>query len=174
MTMRRLALSNKKIRNIPRRLKALAAWACRFEGYFPYDLSLAQKYSNWKIPVVTTLVEGKQATPAIRKECAQQMINAAHRMLQARPENTIDCRVVAAICLPDMFSSEICIYTDLEYHRGQIPSLDSEHCRTDKSLAAEWGLTLADKVKERGLRYTYKDTDGRPYEIERWYFGEVD
>ncbi|WP_178113495.1 DUF3916 domain-containing protein [Pseudomonas sp. ANT_H12B] len=71
LTMRRLALSNKKIRNIPRRLKALAAWSCRFEGYFFDNLTLDQKYSNWKIPVITTLVEGKQATAAIRKECAQ-------------------------------------------------------------------------------------------------------
>ncbi|VVQ32152.1 hypothetical protein PS943_02725 [Pseudomonas fluorescens] len=174
MTMRRLALSNKKVRNIPRRLKALAAWTSRFEGYFPDDLTLEQKYSNWKIPVLTTLVEGKQATAAIRKECAQQMINAAHNMLQARPENAIDCRVVAVICLPEMFSSEICIYTDLEYHRGHIPSFGDEHHRTDKSLATEWGLILPEGMKERGLRYTAEDCDEQPYEAERWYFGEVD
>jgi hypothetical protein len=134
MTMRRLALSNKKVRNIPRRLKALAVWASGFEGYFPQDLTLEQKYSNWKIPVLTTLVEGKQATTAIRKECAQQMINAAHHIRQARPENAIDCRIVAVICLPDMFTSEICIYTHLDYHRGHIPPIDSEHCQTDTKL----------------------------------------
>lgn len=174
MTMRRLALSNKKVRNIPRRLKALATWSSRFEGYFPDDLTLEQKYSNWKIPVLTTLVEGKQATTAIRKECAQQMINAAHHIRQARPENAIDCRIVTVICLPDMFTSEICIYTNLDYHRGHIPAIDSEHCLTDKSLATEWGLVLPDGMKERGLRYTAEDCDGQPYEAEQWYFGEVD
>lgn len=174
MTMRRLALSDKKVRNIPRRLKALAEWATRFEGYFPDDLTLDQKYSNWKIPVITTLVEGKQSTTAIRKECAQQMINAAHNMLQAKPQNAIDSRVVAVICLPEMFSSEICVYTDLDYHRAHIPLFDSEHCPSNKSLAAEWGLELPGGMKERGLCYTAEDSDGQPYEVERWYFGEVD
>ncbi|MFW9079081.1 DUF3916 domain-containing protein [Pseudomonas sp. P2757] len=174
MTLRRLALTNKKVRNIPRRLRALAAWAADFDGYFPEHLTAQQKYSNWKIPVITSLVEGKQATTAIRKECAQSMIDAAHHLIMARPKDALDCRIVACICLPSMFSSEICIYTDLEYHRSHIPSADSGSVENTMSLAADWGLVLPEGVKERGLSYMTEDWDDQPYEEHQWYFGEVD
>lgn len=174
MSKRRLALSNKKIRNIPRRLKALATWASNFKGYFPDDLTLEDKYCNWKIPVLTTLVEGKQATDAIRKECAQQMINAAGHLLQARTAEAIDSRIVANICIPDMFSSEICIYTQLDYHRCHIPPAHDESCIIDKSLAAEWGLVLPKGMKERGISFSVEDDDGEIFVLERWNFGEVD
>lgn len=38
MSHRRLALTDKKVRNIPRRLRALAAWAADFEGYLPQGM----------------------------------------------------------------------------------------------------------------------------------------
>ena len=174
MTQRRLALSDKKIRNIPRRLKALAKWASNFEGYFPSDLTLDEKYCNWKIPVLTTLVEGKQATCAIQKECAQQLINAAGHLRLARPADAINCRIVASIILPSMFSSEICIYTNLDYHRSHIPLASDENCIHNKSLAAEWGLVLPEWMGERGTCRTIEDCDGQLYEVEEWYFGEVD
>ncbi len=174
MSKRRLALSNKKIRNIPRRLKALATWASNFEGYFPDDLTREDKYCNWKIPVLTTLVEGKQATDAIRKDCAQQMINAAGHLLQARTAEAIDSRIVASICIPDMFSSEICIYTQLDYHRCHIPPAHDESSIIDKSLAADWGLVLPKGMKERGMSFSVEDDDGEIYVLERWNFGEVD
>lgn len=174
MSQRRLALSNKKVRNIPRRLRALAAWAADFEGYFPADLTEEEKYSNWKIPIHMSMVQGKQATADLRRQCAQHLINAAQHLRMSRPENAIDCRVVAAIFLPGMFSSEICIYTDMEYHRGHIPPADSEYVETGKSLAQDWRLVLPPGIGERGLSYIVEDSDGQTYEEQRWYFGEVD
>lgn len=174
MSQRRLALSNKKVRNIPRRLRALAAWAADFDGYFPAVLSEEEKYCNWKIPIHMSMVEGKQATADLKRQCAQALINAAQHLRMSRPEHKVDCRVVAVICLPDMFSSEICIYTDLNYHRSHIPPADSEYVETARSLAEEWALVLPPGMGERGLRYTVEDCNGETYEEERWYFGEVD
>lgn len=174
MSHRRLALTDKKVRNIPRRLRALAAWAADFEGYFPADLTLEDKYWNWKIPIHMAMVEGKQAITDLKRQCAQHLIDAAQHLRLARPEHALDCRVVAAICVPGMFSSEICIYTDLEYHRGHIPASDSEYVETGKSLAQEWGLVLPQGMGERGLRYEVEGWDGQTYEEEHWYFGEVD
>lgn len=174
MSQRRLALSNKKVRNIPRRLRALAAWAADFEGYFPAVLTEEEKYCNWKIPIHMSMVQGKQATADLQRQCAQHLINAAQHLRLSRPDAAIDCRVVATICLPDMFSSEICIYTDLEYHRSHISSEDGEYVETGRSLAEEWALVLPPGMGERGVRYTVEDCDGETYEEERWYFGEVD
>lgn len=174
MSFRRLALSNKKVRNIPRRLRALANWAADFEGHFPAGLTQESRYCNWKIPIHMSLVEGKQATAELKRQCAQHMVDAAQHLRMSRPAGAIDCRVVAAICVPCMFSSEICIYTDLEYHRGHIPLADSEEVETGRSLAQEWGFVLPPGMGERGLRYKVENWEGQIHEEERWYFGEVD
>jgi hypothetical protein len=58
--MRRLALSDKKLRNIPRRLREISRWADSFEGWFLEDFPVRRGFENFKIPVIETLVEGKQ------------------------------------------------------------------------------------------------------------------
>jgi hypothetical protein len=176
--MRRIELREKKLRNIPRRLRALARWATEYDGFFPDHESFRRGYYNDKIPVHESLVEGKQASLAIRSECAQQLINAAHNLLQARPKDTINCRIVASIFTPDMFSSEICIYADMSRYRGHLLPFDYEHfCQTritNKSLAADWGLTVPDGMNEVGFHFVHEDEDGQRFESEHWYFGEVD
>ena len=57
--MRRLALSEKKERGIPRKLRNLKLWSERFKGYFPDLTDYDDRYFNWKIPVPLNLVEGR-------------------------------------------------------------------------------------------------------------------
>lgn len=66
MTARRFSFSNKKLRGIPRRLRALARWTKSFSGYFPSQLTPEEKYWNYKIPVYRNLVEGKQPPRAYK------------------------------------------------------------------------------------------------------------
>ncbi|MFS2057812.1 DUF3916 domain-containing protein [Kosakonia cowanii] len=51
-------------------------------------------------------------------------------------------RIIASVCLPDMFTSEVCIYRSEEYYRGFITEGRSENGASvlldDRSLAAEW------------------------------------
>ena len=177
--MRRIAFSNKKVRGVPRRLKALARWANSFEGFFPGDLAQAARYYNFKIPVLATMVEGKQATDAIRRQCAQHLINACQHLIDARPDGAPDCKVVASISLPDMFSSEVCIYTSPAYHRARTqPSNDQYGCSrliTDRDLAAQWGLALPPGMQCVGLSFECHGIEGIPDGVigQRWYFGEV-
>lgn len=177
--MRRIAFSNKKVRGVTRRLKALSRWANSFENYFPDDLAQSLRYRNFKIPVLATLVEGKQATDAIRSQCAQQLINACQHLIDARPSDAPDCLVVASIALPDMFSSEVCIYTDRDYHRAHMQPSHDQHCHsqaiTDQNLAEQWGLMIPEGMQCIGLSLECKALDGMESEFrgQRWYFGEI-
>jgi hypothetical protein len=179
MTYRRFTFGSKeKLRGIPRRLRALASWARSFEGYFPSDeLSKEEKYWNWKIPVDLRLVEGKQTSTAIQAECAQRLIDAAHRIYQAKPRGLKGIRVTGVVALPCMFSSEICIYTSERYFNEHTESgrnvLGEIAQIKDRSLANEWGLVLPEGFGELGVLRTSQDCDGDPYVSEYWYFGEV-
>ncbi len=54
--MRRFALSNKKERGIPRKLRNLRGWSESFKGYFPDLEGNEERYYNWKIPVPMNMV----------------------------------------------------------------------------------------------------------------------
>ncbi|RMP60705.1 hypothetical protein ALQ18_00063 [Pseudomonas marginalis pv. marginalis] len=175
--MRRLSLTDKKLRNIPRHLKALSRWANSFEGYFYEELPPKPDYVNERIPVIENLVEGKQTTPEILAHCAQQLINVSGHLLAARPEQAPDCWVVACVMVPDMFSSRVCVYTDKARHLGHTQPFNYDHFRqtriTGRSLAHEWNLTLPPGLHEVGFHFTHEDEDGDIFESEHWYFGEV-
>lgn len=177
--MRRLSFSNKKVRGIPRRLRALRTWADGFTGYFPADVTSEERYLNYKIPVLMNLVQGKQAKRRVRAECAQILVDACDRLIKAKPESAKGFRVVATISLPDMFSSEVCIYTDEAYFQSKIQPVTNANGQTKllhgRSLAREWSLTLPDGFKELGVSHNYQG-DGDPddrYIGEVWQLGEV-
>lgn len=177
MTARRFSFSNKKLRGIPRRLRALARWTKSFSGYFPSQLTPEEKYWNYKIPVYRNLVEGKQTTKSIQVFCAQQLIDAAHHIYKAKPQDAEHSRVTCVISLPCMFSSELCIYTSEEYFKEHTTERTGRFGRIEriqgKSLAQEFGLVLPEGFNELGVLRTDEDDDGNPYISDQWYFGEV-
>lgn len=177
MTVRRLALTNKRVRGIPRRLRSLARWAESWTGEFPSKLNPNDRYWNTKIPVLLTLIQGKQASIQNQSFCAQQLIKAAHKIYLSKPDASEAFRVTCCISLPDMFSSEICIFTSEEYfgeHTNSGRSCFGMLARIqDKSLAKLWDLEIPKGFSEIGIQRTGEDEDGNPYISEHWYFGEV-
>jgi hypothetical protein len=177
--MRRIALTNKKVRGIPRRLRSLRRWSESFLGRFPTGLTEADRYCNYKIPVLQSLVEGKQTTRAIQRECAQRLIDACDKLIVSKPPGAESLRVVATICLPDMYTSEVCIYSDDQYFESKVKPGASEFGTATRirgrSLASEWGLHLPSDVQELGVALDYRgyaDVNDW-YTGEHWYFGEV-
>ncbi|MFS7222821.1 DUF3916 domain-containing protein [Rahnella inusitata] len=91
--------------------------------------------------------------------------------------NKYDTRVTCCIVLPDMFSSEICIFTSEEYFKehtqvghsrfGQLTLLN------DRSLIKEWNLKLPDGFSELGVLSVSENDAGGFYHSENWYIGEV-
>lgn len=177
--MRQLSFTNKKVRGTRRRLRSLRKWVSDFSGFFPTDLATADRYCNYKIPVLRNLVEGTQATREVQVECAQLLIDACSKLMQSKPESAKAFRVVATICIPDMFASEVCIYTDEEYFQIKVQPETNSGGETvllhGRSLANEWGLVLPDGVKELGVSLNYRGYDDPEdwYVSEHWQFGEV-
>jgi len=177
--MRRIALTNKKVRGVRRRLRSLAKWAASFASSFPSGLTEADRYVNYKIPVLQSLVEGAQTSREIQRECAQHMIEACSNLVSAKPATASSLRVVATICLPDMFSSEICIYSDEAYFQSKVrTNVDASGSVTalgDRRLTKEWGLVLPAGMQESGVAVVSSGSDSsdEQYVSEHWFFGEL-
>lgn len=172
-----------KHRNIPYRIRSLQnlrRWSTSFSGCFPSSEDLAEnpRYWNWKIPVCSTLVEGENAAPEIQRECAQLLIDACARLMRAKPPGRSDLRVTCSVALPDMFTSELCIYLQESYFLGHTTPDQNDFgeivALNSRSLANEWGLNLPQGVLERGLHVNYPARDTHESLIgDRWFFGEV-
>lgn len=176
--MRQISLTEKKVRGIPRRLRSLRKWAESFSGWFPQGLKAGDRYCHWKIPVLRNLVEGRQAKKQVQIECAQRLIDATGHLIASKPEYANAFRVTCVVCLPDMFTSEVCIYLQEEYFRSHTAESVDRFGATNeiknRSLAKEWGLILPDGVSELGVAVDYRsDEDDGSFVGERWYFGEV-
>lgn len=175
---RRLTNPGKKLRGAARRLRAIQRWPAVVEGWFPEqeDLLGGQRYWNWKIPVDLNLVEGRYTTDDIRRICAQSMIDTCANLIAAKPAWADRYRVTCVICLPDMFTSELCIYLDEEYFRTHVQTDPQEEALLragGRMLSTEWRLILPADMHECGVPETWEDEDGSRIEQERWYFGEV-
>lgn len=177
---RRLNRDNRtKVRNIPRRLKALNRWAGTFHNPERALFSEHERYWNFKIPVDINLIEGKHSTLKTKAACAQAMIDACSNLITATADVAFSPRITAVICLPDMFTSEVCIYRSEDYYQSFISEGRSENGASalikDRSLAAEWGLILPANVQELGITLEYYGSEDRDewFTGVRWYYGQV-
>jgi hypothetical protein len=155
--MRQLALTHKKLRNIPRRKRALARWAASFAGLV-FAQQDGERYTHWKIPVHLNRVEGRQTTPALQAFCAQQLIVAAQHLIDAATIEPAlsDYRVACLIIWPYLHQSEVTIFYDPEYYQGFINTTQTlPHCQLLEHLA----LDLPPHWQTIGVDVTQPDDD---------------
>lgn len=96
--------------------------------------------------MILSLVEGRQATQENRQACAQNLINAAFDIYQAKPDSVKNARVTCCIVYPYMFSSELCVFANEGYFEEHIKvgygKFGEISLLQDRSLSKEWGLIL--------------------------------
>ncbi|WP_436892486.1 DUF3916 domain-containing protein [Siccibacter turicensis] len=178
---RRLCRDNRtKVRNIPRRIKSLNRWADTFRNPERAAFSQDEYYFNYKIPVEINLIQGKHSKQKTKAACAQALINACSYLINATSASINTPRITAVICLPDMFTSEVCLFRSEDYFQGFITEGRSENGSSvllkERSLAREWGLSLPDGVQELGITLDYYGGDDPDewFSGERWYYGQLE
>ena len=112
----------------------------------------------------------------MKKQAVQALIDACACLMKSKPIWAAEARVTCAVCLPNLFSSEVCIYFDAAYFKSKVQEglgADGVHTAriTENSLATDWGLSLPQGVAEVSVRIAY---DGSTtFSKVCWMFGEV-
>ena len=106
-------------------------------------------------------------------------INACSNLMLATANWDYCPRITTVICIPDMFTSEVCLFRSEEYFQGFISEGSSENGSSihlkERSLAQEWGLVLPEDVQELGITLDYYGGDDPDewFSGERWYYGQL-
>jgi hypothetical protein len=171
-----------KLRGVKRRIRALQRWQDGFIDGFPseQEISQCERYWNWKIPTHYLLVEGRQSTLETKRAVAQVLIDTCSNLANCKPGWARDIRITCKIPLPDMFSSEICLYTSEEYFQSHMECGEFEdNLRISTidgpKLSERWELKIPKGFSEVGLKIDFPGYEAGvdAHEGELWFFGEV-
>lgn len=167
--MRQFALSEKKLRNIPRRKRALARWAARFAGRVVAPQG-DERFCHWKIPVHLHMLQGQQTTPERQTFCIQQLLIAAQHLLTAAPAPPSHryYRVACLIVWPYLHQSELTIFYDQDYYQSFI---NTTQPLPASQLLQHLALDLPQGWQAIGVDVTQPDDDQA---VSWWMIGQAD
>ncbi|WP_160106682.1 DUF3916 domain-containing protein [Pseudomonas izuensis] len=165
--MRQIALSNKPLRGIPRRLRALEHWASTFRDEFHPRTEHMERYTNWKIPVHEALVEGPHARIENQAFCIQQLLEAANHLSNAAERSQGYYRVACLLVWPWVHQSEITIFYDRDYYLG---FLGETNTLKPERISDVLALRIPEHFIEHGHDVTQADDE---VAVQWWCIGEA-
>lgn len=165
--MRQIALTHKKLRGIPRRMRALEKWAHDFSGYVRPRSGELERYFNWKMPVHFALVQGRQTSLEIQSRCAAALLKAASCLSDASPGISNGYyRVACLITWPWLHQSEVTIFYDKDYYES---FLGKANTLSPRRISEKLSLSVPAHFLEHGHDVTQPEDT---VSVEWWCIGE--
>ncbi|MEB3165701.1 MAG: DUF3916 domain-containing protein [Cyanobacteriota bacterium] len=167
ISMRRTGLTNKKLRGVPRHVRALEKWALSFKGYVRPRHDESELHFNWKIPVHSALIQGRQANLKTQSRCVAQLLNAACHLSEAsRGASSGYYRVACLIVWPWLHQSEVTIFYDKRYYESFLGKVNA---LAPRRISEQLSLLVPSHFLEHGHDVTQPE-DVVP--VEWWCLGE--
>lgn len=181
---RRLNIDSSCASTVEQQLRAVERWSQSFENIFP-DAEATRGHAHWHMPVDQALTDPATSGSDVQRRCAQAVIDGAAAMSVARPPAKAHMRVAALICLPDLFMSQICLFSDPRYFRNFANRTHSRQCWTPvpsgHRLSVKLELTIPNGFIERGFHERLQEPDETDasrlvvtYEGEVWMIADAD
>ncbi|WP_256572898.1 MULTISPECIES: DUF3916 domain-containing protein [unclassified Pseudomonas] len=166
ITLRQIALSDRKLRGIPRRLRALERWAAKFNGRFYPHIHKSERYAHWKIPVINSLVQGPHAHIEVQAFCIQQLLEAAAHLSRAADRSQGYYRVACLLVWPFVHQSEVTVFYDRDYY---LSFLGQHNTLAPLRLSDRLALNVPESFIEHGHDVTQSDDE---VDVHWWCIGE--
>ena len=153
---------DRKLRGVPRRLRALDIWATRFDGWFPapdgFHVDGRGNLCWYSKLAISKELDGPRK---VRAACARTLLRAGAALAASMPSDGF--AVGAMIYAPRVFSSEVFAYASPLALLGQPIS--------DRSLAIEWSIDLPVGMEEHGRLMVFEEEDPEhKWETEMWWY----
>ncbi|GGI11651.1 DUF3916 domain-containing protein [Gottfriedia solisilvae] len=175
-------MREKKIRGIKRKSNKLIKRIIENTAVFPKDF-YNERYWHMHLPVSQSFINSKKTPLKIKRLCIQTLIDQASMLIENKPNSSETFRVVVAIDLPDLFSSQIIVFKGDSYFNSFFDRDDEFQkwipLTDNRNLKSEWNLVIPKEMQTIGYNEIIsdyvEDTDDIDvtHEGEIWFIGEL-
>ncbi|OCA85077.1 DUF3916 domain-containing protein [Pseudobacillus wudalianchiensis] len=168
-------MSDKKIRGLKRKTKKMIERIEQETETFPSEFY--NGYWHLHIPAAQSFISSSKIPLSIKRACMQTLLDRTEHLIKIKPQYNEKLRVVAAIDLPDLWNSQIIVFTGDRHFKGFFDRDDGEQRWTPLSkkrdIEKEWSLSIPAGVETLGIREDLTEEDGEKFESEIWFVGEL-
>ncbi|KAB2331593.1 DUF3916 domain-containing protein [Cytobacillus depressus] len=169
----------KKVRGLKRKIRNFKRELNKLTMDFPDDFS--NDYWEIHLPHQGSYWINSVKTPfKVRRLCLQELINRTNHLIDKKPKDNQDVRVMLMIDFHYWWSTKIEIFSVKNDDEGFLFEEDSYTrwitLNENRNLAKEWGLTIPAGLKIKGIKEEIKDVELVDKEIfggEIWLIGEL-
>ncbi|MGY3187663.1 DUF3916 domain-containing protein [Lysinibacillus sp. TE18511] len=168
-------MREKKIRGVKRKIntmvKRIGDYTLEFPEEFYHD------YWHLHLPIAYTFIKSSKTPFKVKKFCIQTLLESAQRLMQNKPNDEGNYRVVVAVTLPEMWNSQIIIFNNDQYFKNFFQRNDQYQkwhlLSEERNLFNEWDIKIPSNLNVLGFQEIISDVDDYRYEGELWFIGEL-
>ncbi|WP_028776771.1 DUF3916 domain-containing protein [Shimazuella kribbensis] len=168
-------MSTKKVRGLKRKTKEMILRLEESTMVFPTDFY--NGYCHFRLPVAQGFIDSCKTPIGIKRLCIQTLIDRAHHLMNIKPHNEEEYRVVVSVDLSGLWYSQIIIFKGESYFNGFFDR--NNHYQKwiplskERDIEKEWRLSVSNDMDKKGYKEEIKDEDGSEYNGEIWFIGEL-
>lgn len=168
-------MREKKVRGLKRKAINMSQRIIEHTSSFPTDFS--NGYWHFPLPVAQAFIDSNKTPRKIKRFCIQVLLDRAVRLLHMKPNDEEKYRVVVAVGLPSLWSSQIIVFQG-DAHFENFFNRNDEYQKwirlaDDRSIQREWGLSIANDLQIVGYKEIITEEELPDYEGEIWFIGEL-
>ncbi|WP_374722902.1 DUF3916 domain-containing protein [Peribacillus tepidiphilus] len=169
-------MSDKKVRGLKRKTKNMVKRIEEETIKFPSDFY--NGYWHLHLPVSQDFISSNKTPLSIKRLCIQTLLDKAEYLVSIKPPTLEKLRVVIAIDLPDLWNSQIIVFSGDSHFKGFFERNDDYQkwipLSMERNIVSEWDLLVHKGMDILGVREEITDEGGEKFESEIWFVGELD
>ncbi len=168
-------MREKKIRGMKRKTKNMIKRIEEHTMKFPSEFK--HHYWHMHLPIAQDFIDSKKTPNKVKRLCMQTLLERAYLLMQMKPNDRKNYRVVVAISLPELWSSQIIIFKGESYFLNFF-NRNNDYQKwlqlsDGRDIQKEWGLLVPNDMQISGYKELMIEEDGYRYEGEIWFIGEL-
>ncbi|MGM0878264.1 MAG: DUF3916 domain-containing protein [Bacillota bacterium] len=169
-------MRNKKLRGVKRKTKNMVNRIEQETIKFPSDFY--NGYWHLHLPVAQDFISSSKIPYGVKRLCIETLLSRAKHLIKIKPNTLETVRVVVSIDLPDLWNSQIIVFSGDSHFKGFFDRYDEFQkwmpLSKKRSFESEWGINIPENMNVLGFKEEIINDDLDIYEAEIWFIGELE
>ena len=161
-----------KVRGQKRQFLDLENKLKKLGTFFPEDYYVHDKYYHFHFPCNQGLLDSLQSTKKIRRNALQLLINSAVDLINVRPVERKNYKIVCALTFPYVWDSQVIIFYDENYYKDFLNIKGKCQKWDEENELKKYGLSIPEEFSDE-LCIEEIDDQEDDLQMTTYYIGEI-